>query len=393
MPNINLLQDSAADPEKKPKKAPKIVFYTNPAVERPEKPAEPKLKRSFFGRVFKSDPVAAPVEPLRESVSGAPTPTADAKTVEQAPIRAFRTGTPMEEAEKPKKGIFGGLGWSRSSVKPDSPVVTPPKRTAFSQAIEESEAPSAPVNPPAASPAPAARPAMPKATLPKATPPKLKKLAASEAELGSTPEARSGGFDVNLLPGDLIGALEPKPKVLTFIIVAVVAVALVAGGYGGLVWYEQRIFDKVEETDRQIENVEKTISGLRKEQAEALVLKSQTDQIKDVLDHHVYWRDFFTELEKFTLPEVSYEQFAGSFTRGINPTFTLSARCDSFDTIAKQLIIFQEAVADKEFITNVIINSGEVVFAEDGSTGYTRFNVQLTVMEDVFFRTGESSTD
>jgi hypothetical protein len=118
----------------------------------------------------------------------------------------------------------------------------------------------------------------------------------------------------------------------------------------------------------------------------AVLFKSQTDAIGNILDKHVYWTQFFTRLEKYTMPEVEYTSFAGSFTQGTNPTFTISAVTSNFDSVAQQILAFRQAVTNKDFISAALIESGNKVINKDSQQESVQFTVQISVMENVFYK-------
>ncbi|MDD5342616.1 MAG: hypothetical protein PHI73_04785 [Patescibacteria group bacterium] len=334
MPEINLLQDTTSeDKKKKSQEAPKVE-YTQPSAEPKDKSSEPKLKRGptfgFLGKLFSKKPKPEPVQP--------------------SPSKNL---TP-EDVSIPKQPISPPVQPETPEPQPDIWKANRAKKEVNSRVLEER-------------------------VLKKAKP-------AKPVKEPIAPGVPSQSFlDVNLMPDDLIQSLEPKRKLITYGIVTIASVALIVLGYFGLSYYEKSIYRKVEDVSKNIQQVEDSIKNLRDKQKSAILLKAQTDEVKDILDNHVHWSNFFEMLERFTLSEVVYERFAGTFSRGTNSTFSLSARGANFQSISRQIMAFREEA--KGFITNVEANTGEwVTTDEDSGQGYVSFTMLITVSEDVFYK-------
>lgn len=341
MADINLLQDTTGDEggKKQNKETPKIR-YTDPSVEPKQKDSEPKIKRSgLFGGLFRKKPK----EPNHEkpSASAKPEEAVQAGPVEVQEVPTARKEEAAEEMRAPR------------SLKG--------KKINESRFLEEKV---------------------------------QKKSEKKKKEKGKKPvvpdetDEIAPFMGVNLMPGDLIESLEPKRKMLIYGLVVAVSVALVTGLYFSLNYYENNIYEDVEDISMQIQDVESGIRGLREKQRDALLLKSQTDQVKDMLDNQIHWSNFFKLLEKYTLQEVVYDSFTGSLTRGTNPTFALSAQGLNYRSISRQLMVFREA---NDFVSNVVINSGQLGVTEGGTETFVTFPIQLTVLENIFYNHQEGT--
>jgi hypothetical protein len=212
-----------------------------------------------------------------------------------------------------------------------------------------------------------------------------KRSSAAEGKSATEDGTSQSRLGVNLMPDDMIRGLEPGKKLVTYLIVLLISAGIIGGGYGGLVWYENRIYDQADQTTQEVEKVNIKINALRPEQQKAVLFKSQTSAIGSILDQHVYWTQFFTLLEKYTLPEVEYQSFAGSFTPGANPTFSISATTNSFDSVARQILAFREAVDQGDFISASLIDSGNRLVDKETGQETVQFTVQITVLEKVFY--------
>ncbi len=326
MADINLLQNTTGDEgKKKPKKEKPNIKYTDPSVEPKEKEAEPKLKRSgIFGGLFRKKPK----ETIPEKDDDKSTP-------------AFqRTETPPVSPTNRTIGKTKGNEINESSFLEEKVQKKTEKKK------------------------------------------KDKDKKKKKEEVAADTEDIPPFMGVNLMPGDLIESLEPKRKLIIYSIVIIVSVALITGLYVGLNYYENNIYQDVEDISKEIQDIEGEIRGLREKQRSALLLKSQTDQVKDMLDNQIHWSNFFKLLEKYTMQEVVYTQFTGSISRGTNPTFALSAQGSDYRSISRQLMAFREA---DDFISDVIITSGQRGETESGTDTFVTFPIQITVFEDIFY--------
>ena len=154
---------------------------------------------------------------------------------------------------------------------------------------------------------------------------------------------------------------------------------------------------------RQNQNKQTTDSAQRLAKANQLVILAE-NEVGDVLDFrlrlmlvsellndHIYWSNFFSFLEKNTLPNVFYQDFSGD-TGG---EYILKARTDNFDSMAKQLKVFRRS-AD---VLEVDSEGGEMVkdeptvdesgtSSEATTTPTTQLNffLKLKIKPELFFR-------
>ncbi len=343
MPDINLLRDTPGDDsQKKKNQKPGNFSYTNPEIKPKEKESKPKLKGSFLGGLFRRRP--------KEPKPARPT---------QTESEDYRTNSQLTNLEPPRPAEPAGR------EAPLTAPVNPTMRKSKKNEITESQFLEEKVE--------------------KKQKKEKKRKTASHPEM--IQEETPPFLDVNLMPGDLIESLEPKKKLIIYAIVIVSSVLLVGLIYLGLNYYENNIIEDVEDIGQQINEVEDDIASLRSAQKQALLLKSQTDHIHEVLDNQVHWSNFFEMLEKYTINEVQYQNFAGSFSRGSNPTFTLNAVGNTYTSVARQIMAFRDEA--KDFVVSVVVNQAGLVKSETGENNYINFPIQLVVREEVFYNLPE----
>lgn len=200
------------------------------------------------------------------------------------------------------------------------------------------------------------------------------------------PEDEVGGFNVNLLGQDAGQTVTLRRQVMKLLMVAVGTIAIVALGYTGLVVYNGSITSDIDETTQKISVLRSDISALQKTQAEVVSTTKKISAIQSLIDRHVHWTKFFTELEKATSPEVFY---GTSFTGDLNGAVTLSARAPSFDVVATQFLYFQQAVARGNFIQTFEMTGAVLRQTKTGNE--VSFTVGLQLVPSVFYQTAEEA--
>ena len=357
MPNINLLQNTTGEePKPKDKKEP-IPAYTKPPAEASVTESKPAKKLSplgsFFGGTKSTVSVRPPTIPSQQ-----PSIRIEKPSLKPAP-KSFEP-----ELAKPNVKKHSWLGGIINFTKPKSKITE-------ERIVVPSRQPSSQMGDAAIKPLPV----------------RGKKLLEEKTTISPKNEEiiRPSWLGVNLMPDDTLAGLEPAKKLVTYLIVLLISAGIIGGGYGALVWYENGIYDQAEQTTADIAQVNSKIIALRPEHKRALVFKYQADAIKSILDQHIYWTQFFSKLEKYTLPEVEYQSFAGTFAPGSNPTFSISAATNSYDSLAKQILAFREAVDNGDFISASVIESGNKVTDKDAGTESVQFTVQITSLEKVFY--------
>ncbi len=200
------------------------------------------------------------------------------------------------------------------------------------------------------------------------------------------PEDEVGGFNVNLLGQDAGQTVTLRRQVMKLAMVAVGAIAIVAIAYTGLVVYNGLITSDIDETTQKISALGSDISTLQKTQLEVESTTKKISAIRSLIDRHVHWTKFFSEVEKATSPEVFY---GTSFIGDLNGTVTLSARAPSFDAVATQYLYFQQAVARGNFIQAFEMTGAVLRTTKTGNE--VTFTVNLQLVPSIFYQTLEES--
>ncbi len=195
------------------------------------------------------------------------------------------------------------------------------------------------------------------------------------------------GFDVNLLPEELIERTAPKRNLLILGITGAVALVIVLLVHFGLSLYESKIVANVEKVSAQISDVDAQIASYRDFQRKAAALKQESDAVKQLLDQHVYWTDFFQVLEEKTNQDIYFTSLAAD----VGGKITLTAVAKDYEAASRQLVTFQRA---RDFVQDVNISSMKMVeekytipeTGEELTVSAVTFNVSLAVLPEIFYR-------
>ncbi|HNW55915.1 MAG TPA: hypothetical protein PKN62_02455 [bacterium] len=130
-------------------------------------------------------------------------------------------------------------------------------------------------------------------------------------------------------------------------------------------WQQKQRRESLEVSQR-FSRIDQLINLTENEVGNVLDFRGRLIVVNNLLSNHIYWNNFFSFLEKNTLPNVFYEDFSGD-TSG---EYLLKARTDSFDSMAKQLKVFRRAPE----VLEVSSEGGEMIKVESKNTEATEDN-------------------
>ncbi len=192
---------------------------------------------------------------------------------------------------------------------------------------------------------------------------------------------RTAGFlDVNLIPEDLAKhpELELPAKLRNGGIIIGLVILLIFAGYFGVTWYQLNITRQIDDLKIDIKQLDSQITAAQADKESALDLQVRLKLVKELIDRHVYWTKFFAMLEKYTINNVYYTNFAMSG----QDKLIISAVGKDYQAVAQQLVAFTGAT---DFVKTVRIDSAsaEVDFATGENFGVS-FNISLEFQPGVF---------
>jgi hypothetical protein len=195
-----------------------------------------------------------------------------------------------------------------------------------------------------------------------------------------TPLPEDEDFNVNLLTEDVVSTFNLRLRLIQLGLVVVGAAVLVGVAFVGLGMYEKSIQTDVQATQEQTLKTQTEISKLEKDLASAKVVTARLQIFQALVDKHVRWTRFFDRLERYTLPEVTY---GPSFTGSLTTNLTFSATTDTFERLAKQYLIYGQAVAVGDFITDFSISAASRSVDEDKKEKVS-FTVSMNLIPTIY---------
>ena len=403
MPDINLLQDTDKPDEgrgKKQKKDRAEGLGRAVQMHRPEGEKERSRSSETTG-----EPKRSFVERARHFFRGSQQPKVLSSRVQDTDQPAEKSGgeqrTPVDlkmdtpevkrppaaqPAKTPEDNKTHVSRWSGFMNRITTRDARPPKRTPSSASPEQQKHPATPMQP-AAHPEPdTARAADPKRPQEpkqqKDKPSKSNKVDDKQPDIPSI-------LGVNLMPEEELSQVEqPQGELIAIGLWAAGAVVLTAIVHVGLILYHGNLTSKTEEVQRDVAQLEQEISTFQEVKQQSQQLGQETERVSALLDRHIYWTEFFSLLEEYTVDEVTYSGIDGNITG----TLTLNAAGRDYETVARQILAFRDA---SDFVQEATILSATTPVSESTSgtgveilRGDSAFSVRLVLSPNVFFRTG-----
>lgn len=198
-----------------------------------------------------------------------------------------------------------------------------------------------------------------------------------------------GGFNVNLLTEDLMTKFDPRTKLTQLGMLVAGAVVVIALAYVALAAVQKTVTNEVVSARSELLRVKTETGNLKSMQNEMTATTTKINAIKGLIDRHVRWTNFFHQLEKYTIPQATY---GPSFSSGGQGIITLTAKVGSFEDVATQYLVFQQAVAKGDFIGAFSITGASR--QTDQSGGHTvTYSLSLALLPELFTSTAISTTE
>lgn len=199
-------------------------------------------------------------------------------------------------------------------------------------------------------------------------------------------------FQVNLLSEDVVSHVNPRQKLIQLGLIALGAIVVVVGADVGLGVYKGTVDKDLLATQQEVATTAATVTALQQKTQNIQTVTSRVSAIKTILANHVYWTQFFSRLEKYTLRTVTYgADFSGNLQGGI----TLSAKTSSFEELAKQYLLLQQAVQSKDFISSFSISGAVKKPGTVQGQDEIDFSISMVLLPEAFQQqaTGKDGAD
>ncbi|TSA45928.1 hypothetical protein D4R52_01495 [bacterium] len=187
--------------------------------------------------------------------------------------------------------------------------------------------------------------------------------------------------EINLLKSELTDdsplSFLPKGQTSLFIVVGLVILEMLV--YGGLLFYDQSLHNQAKELDKKVADNSLEVARFDADKKLAISSQRQINNINVLLARHVYWSEFFKELEKYTHKDSFYTSLGVSESDRV---VLVSGVSKSITTLAKLVAGLKQAPS----ITDVLIQSSNLNLSGDG--GYT-FNLEVDFSHKILEKNAE----
>lgn len=184
----------------------------------------------------------------------------------------------------------------------------------------------------------------------------------------------SFGKGINLILQDKEGIKQGAERsIVSHLIASVfVGIALVALAYGALYVYGYFKEQELAAIRQERNTVDAAIAAIEARRTELVQFQNTLESVKKILSNHIHWTQFFSILEKQTIPDVTYVTVIMSPDGKVR----LSGIAKDFTTLGRQLRALEGA---KDVFSTVSISSGHAILGQTGETIGVSFDAALTL--------------
>ncbi|HNS34334.1 MAG TPA: hypothetical protein PKG83_03925, partial [bacterium] len=186
------------------------------------------------------------------------------------------------------------------------------------------------------------------------------------------------GFDINLIPEELVSIKYYSIRWQVFIIfLAVTLPCLVIYGFYFIINGEQaKINNKINAYHQELAAMREDLSVYKEKQNQNISLQRKLLALSWVLKEKIYWSNFFNLLEKHTLDGVYYRTLAAD-TSG---DFVLPAVADSYQTMAEQIVALEQA---PDFVKTVKVDGARLMSSAKAGVVGVMFDLKISLSDDI----------
>lgn len=193
------------------------------------------------------------------------------------------------------------------------------------------------------------------------------------------------GLRVSLMPADMEGRQGPDLQRRLLILAFVVILEVIAIG-GVNFWLIQSTAKRQAERadlDKRISDIQLVIDEQGKSLAGTVDFDRQIRTVKDSLDQHVHWTEFFRFLESNSRPNVRFLRFSGEADTGV---FTVDVLAKSYRDIAEQIVVLRENPS----VISVRASSASAKTNQAGEIEGVSTSMMIKVKTDVWSRSEDN---
>ncbi|MCK5416167.1 hypothetical protein KAI92_01930 [Candidatus Parcubacteria bacterium] len=198
----------------------------------------------------------------------------------------------------------------------------------------------------------------------------------------------SGVIQTNLIKNEVVVYIDWQKNIIISIVYIFIFFVLVGGSYYGINSVSKKASDEAEKLSKETLKLNNKFKEIKKSIVEVDVFRRRAGIVKLYLDKHIYWTNFFKEIEDNTLNNVYYGDVA-SYNGNIgNNKYNFTVKATEYKDIPNQLRVLRRG----EFISDVEATQGELEQIKniDGDvTSSVNFVVNFVVDNNVFYKSDD----
>ncbi len=158
---------------------------------------------------------------------------------------------------------------------------------------------------------------------------------------------------INLMPKKEGGATDGKPRrpfyFLIVFVFFIIGFLIYFGIYSYNTFFLKKQLDVIEKKNADLQE-EISKSATEEELSTAASAITKAKSIQSILSNHFYTSKIYELLERLTVKAVSYDKFSEKINNDDTISVSIAGEADSYNALAKQLIIFKKSKEIKEVI-------------------------------------------
>ncbi len=191
-------------------------------------------------------------------------------------------------------------------------------------------------------------------------------------------------LEVNLIKDEASNFLNWRKFFAPLFLSVLVAAILVAEVYFLIGWWEKQESERSLVVDSNYQVVLADIKELQTDYQKLTDFKNKVDLMKNLINHHPYWTNFFNWLESRTLSSITLDGFSGD----LKGQYSFGARTNTFADISWQV----RALLDDEHVLKASVDSGSggIITSEDEDgnidlSSEVSFSIELEIDPKIFY--------
>ena len=180
----------------------------------------------------------------------------------------------------------------------------------------------------------------------------------------------------DLIQREIVTYFNWKSSIVILLLLVFLDILVLFSGYQGLIYWEKNEKQKVEEINQELNGVNMQVMKAKKNLNEITLFQNKIEKVRFVLDHHIYWTNYFKFLEENLLKDIN---FKGGFIGKTDGKFTFSGETKDFYRLTEQLKYLKN---NKNVL--VAFSSGGSVGGKFGDS-VVNFDLELAVNPEIFY--------